>query len=70
MQHSPSPAAQFSLVFQYFDGNSPLLSFMKFHEQFVLWNDYEESKTELHRFKLAMDKVHQYTLSRVFITEF
>lgn len=57
MQHSPSPAAHFSLVFHYFDGNSPLLSFLRFHEEFVLRSDYEESKKYLHEFQLNMDKV-------------
>lgn len=57
MQHSPNPAAQFSLVFHYFDGNSPLLSFLRFHEEFVLRNDYQESKKHLQDFRLRMDKV-------------
>lgn len=57
MQHSPIPAAQFSLVFHYFDGNSPLLSFLKFHEEFVLRNDFEGSKKHLQDFQLCMDKV-------------
>lgn len=57
MQHSPSPVSHFALMFQYFDKNSPLLSFLRFHEQFVLWNDYEESKKHLNEFQLNMDKV-------------
>lgn len=57
MQHSPNPAAHFSLMFHYFDGNSPLLSFLKFHEEFVLRNDCEESKKYLKEFQLNMDKV-------------
>ena len=57
MQHSPSPAAHLSLVFHYFDPNSPLLSFLKFHEEFVLRNDCEESKKYLNEFRLNMDNV-------------
>lgn len=57
MQHSPSPAAYFALAFHYFDGDSPLLSFMKFHEEFVLRNDCNESKKYLKEFQLNMDKV-------------
>lgn len=57
MQHSPNPAAHFSLVFHYFDGNSPLLSFLKFHEEFILRNNYKESKKYLQEFHLNMDKV-------------
>ena len=57
LQHSPSPASHFSLAFQYFDGNSPLLSFLRFHEEFVLRNDYEKSKNYLNEFQLSMDKV-------------
>ena len=63
MQHSPNPAAQFSLVFHYFDGNSPFLSFLKFHEEFVLRNDYDGSKKHLKDFQLRMDKVNYGYLS-------
>ncbi len=58
MQHSPSPAAHFSLAFKYFDENSPLLSFLRFHEEFAVRNDYEECKTHLQEFRLNIDKVH------------
>ena len=57
MQHSPNPAAQFSLAFKYFDENSPLLSFLRFHEEFVLRSDYEECKKHLQEFRLSLDKV-------------
>ena len=57
MQQSPSPAAHFSLAFHYFDENSPLVSFLKFHEEFVLRNDYESCKKYLQEFRLRMDNV-------------
>ncbi len=57
MKHSPSPAAHFSLALHYFDENSPLLCFLKFHEEFVLRNNYEECKKHLQEFQVCMDKV-------------
>jgi len=57
MQHSPSPAAHFTLAFHYFDEDSPLHSFLSFHQQFLLSSDYEESKRCLHDFRLGLEKV-------------
>ena len=58
-QHTPSPAASFSLGFQYFDKNkfNPALSFMKFHEEFVLRSNYEECWKYLQEFNNARDNV-------------
>ena len=60
MQHPPSPAAHFSLAFYYFDQTSPLLSFLRFHEHFVLRNDYVACKDYLEEFEVNMNKVRYY----------
>lgn len=60
MQHTPSPAAHFSLAFKYFDENSPLLSFLRFHEEFALRNDYKECQKHLQEFRLNVDKVSDF----------
>jgi len=57
MQHTPSPSAHFSLVLKYFDVNSPLFSFLRFHEEFALRNDFDECKKHLQEFRLSIDKV-------------
>ncbi|XP_064396222.1 spatacsin-like isoform X6 [Halichondria panicea] len=65
MQATPTPAASFTLAFKYFDksgGVNPMMSWMRFHEEFLCRSDYEECARTLSEFNLARDKVHQYSM--------
>eukprot|EP00731_Ephydatia_muelleri_P024068 Em0016g339a len=56
MQHNPSPAAQFTLAFQYFDEGNPLAAFIKFYEAFILRFDIDECKQHLRDFESSLQK--------------
>ena len=40
--------------------NNPLLSFLRFHEEFVLRSNFDECRKHLQEFELSMDKVCHY----------
>ena len=60
---SPSAFPCLSLTFPsplFSPQNNPLLSFLRFHEEFVLRSNFDECRKHLQEFELSMDKVCHY----------
>ena len=60
---SPLPLPCLSLTFPsplFSPQNNPLLSFLRFHEEFVLRSNFDECRKHLQEFELSMDKVCHY----------